>query len=327
MLFNKNRFVVLLIASLSFFAFAEEENHSEDEEIHKEDKHTEGEEKHTEGEEEHEDVAVLTDHEIEEFGIVVTPATGGIIVTEVKLNGEVAINEEKTTHISSRFGGVIKQVNVRQGQYVKRGTVVAVIENSSNLSKFKVTTDRSGVVVFKDAAVGENADAGQELFRVTDFSTVWVNLGVYQKDMQSISRGQSVIVVDPFSGIETAGKINYISPIMDEVSRTVAVRTTLANRDGKWKPGMFVTGAVAVDSSNVTLRLPLTAVHHFEGETVTFIQDEDGFEPREITRGIANEQFVEITSGLEVGDNFVSKNGFVIKSELEKSEMSSGHNH
>jgi len=301
----------------------EHDSHVECVEVH--DEQNEEESEHNEAEESHEDIAKLSAHDIAEFGIEINEVTGGILYTEVQLNGEVVINEENVTHISSRFGGVIKSVSVRQGQYVSRGTILAVIENSNNLTPYTVITERSGILLFKNAAVGEAIGAEQELFQVVDLSTVWVKLGVYQKDMMKIRLGQSLRIVDPFSDFEITNSISYVSPIMDEASRTVVVRATLTNRAGKLKPGMFVTGFVAVDSSEVSIRLPLSAVHQFEGKSVAFVQDEDGFEPRNIIIGKTNDMYVEVITGLSVGERYVSKNGFIIKSELGKSEMGTGH--
>ncbi len=331
-------------------SFAEEKKHSQEEgdteysstqhddddddhDTHKDEKHETEKDDHSDEDdddhsgEEHEDVISLTATEIKEFDIVIKPVTSGNIASEVLLNGEVAINDEKVTHISSRFGGIIKRVYVNQGDYIRKGKVVATLENSATLTRYNVVSNRSGYVTAKDAAIGEVVDAGEELFVVTDFSTVWVNLSIYQKDLHRIHKKQSVRIIDPFSKEERSGTISYISPTIDEATRTATARITISNKSGAWKPGIFVTGLVAIDSSLAKVRVPRTALHQFEGKTVVFIQDEDGFEPRPVSLNRANEKYVEIIKGLKVGEKVVTKNGFVVKSELGKSEMSSGHNH
>ena len=64
-----------------------------------------------------------------------------------------------------------------------------------------------------------------------------------------------------------------------------------------------------------------------EGKKVVFVKTEKGFEPKAIHLGVVNQDYAEVLSGLHKGDLFVAKNGFIVKSELDKSEMSSGHNH
>jgi membrane fusion protein, heavy metal efflux system len=145
--------------------------------------------------------------------------------------------------------------------------------------------------------------------------------------MQKLKNGMQLRVQDPFSKIQVQTKVNYISPIMNELTRTVTIRATIPSQKGTWKPGMFINGFIVSDSHTAKLRLPRGAVHSYEGNTVVFVQDEDGFEPRTVTLGTSNENYIEILTGLKVGDTFVSKNGFIVKSELGKAEMSSGHNH
>lgn len=340
MYFNKKTVVVLFLIASFLFVFAKEEHSDHDKHdevsenqmnsIKENDDHGDHDDHDGHGEEEgeHEEgVIKLSRKEIQEFGLVIEKATNGAISNNVELNGEIVMNEENITHISARFGGEIKSVLVRQGQYVKQGDVLAKIQNSTNLTTYSILASRSGYIFYKDAAIGEVVDTGKRLFQLIDFSTVWAKFGVYQKDMAKIKRGQTIKVVDPFSGKSTSGKITYVSPVMEEESRTVTVRTTLKNYKNSWKPGVFVTGLVATESLDVPLRVPRSAVHNVEGKQVVFIQDQDGFEPQPVILGHENDEFVQVISGIEKGTSIVSQNGFILKSELGKSEMDDDHDH
>jgi cobalt-zinc-cadmium efflux system membrane fusion protein len=201
------------------------------------------------------------------------------------------------------------------------------VENSSNLTSYQIKAKRSGVITFKDAAIGEVVEPGSKLFTISNLATVWVHFGVYQKDLAKIKKGQKIRIVEPYSKVQSIAKITYIAPIMDEASRTVTVRATISAKKGTWKPGMFVNGHLKVNSHAAKLRVPKTALHQFEGETVVFVQKEEGFEPKAVTLGVSNEYFVEVLEGLLLGDKYAVKNGFIIKAELGKSEMSGGHSH
>lgn len=304
MYLNKILTLFVIILTLSIPALSEESH----------DEHEEG-------------VIKLSEKEINNFGIVVEKVNSGAISKQVELNGEIQINAENVTHISARFGGEIKEVLVRQGQFVKQGSILAKVQNSNNLTLYSVIAGRSGYVFFKDAAIGEIVDSSKRLFQLIDFSTVWANFGVYQKDMAKIKNGQTIKVLDPFSGQSTEGKITYVSPVMEEESRTVSIRTALKNSKNIWKPGVFVTGFVQTDSKRVPIRIARSAVHNVNGDQVVFLQDEDGFEIRPVILGKGNEEFVQVISGIKKGDLIVTQNGFILKSELGKSEMSDGHNH
>ena len=126
---------------------------------------------------------------------------------------------------------------------------------------------------------------------------------------------------------ENEGKIAYISPIIDEVTRTTEARIVLTNPNGHWKPGLFVNGQITTSDVEVNILVPKTALEYYEGQHTVFIQTAEGFIPSAVHIGRTNEQAAEIISGLNPGENYVSKGGFTIKAELQKSEFEEGHAH
>lgn len=318
-----NKLFVLSLLLMFQLSFAEAGHDKHNEAKENQDTHDD----HSGEEESHSDAIQLSPAALKEFGIELDKVQSGEIHSEIQLTGEVAVNEEKVTHISARFEGIIKSVHAKLGQFVGVGKTLAIVENSSNLTSYAVKAKRAGVITFKDAAIGEVVEPGEGLFRISNLSNVWVNLNVYQKDVQKLRSGMQLRIQDPFSKLEVKTKVDYISPIMNEQTRTVTIRATIPSQKGTWKPGMFINGFIVSDSHTAQMRLPKEAVHSYEGNTVVFVQDEGGFEPRTVTLGDSNENYVEVLTGLEVGDAYVSQNGFIVKSELGKSEMSSGHNH
>jgi cobalt-zinc-cadmium efflux system membrane fusion protein len=115
--------------------------------------------------------------------------------------------------------------------------------------------------------------------------------------------------------------------VVDEQTRTATARVVLPNPEGTWRPGLFVTGTVTVDSADVPVLILQNAVQTLGGETVVFVLDSDGLEPRPVRLGRANGHRVEILAGLSAGDRFVSRGGFALKSELEKAGFEAGHAH
>jgi cobalt-zinc-cadmium efflux system membrane fusion protein len=159
---------------------------------------------------------------------------------------------------------------------------------------------------------------------------VWVNLTVYQKDLPYIRVGQEVIISPGYGIPETRnakGKISYISPVLDEETRTATARVVLPNPEGIWRPGLFVTGKVVIENIYVPILIPKSALQTVEGKTCVFILTEDGFIPQPVETGRSNETHVEIISGLRPGQKYVSKGAFTLKSELSKEEFGGGHGH
>jgi cobalt-zinc-cadmium efflux system membrane fusion protein len=124
------------------------------------------------------------------------------------------------------------------------------------------------------------------------------------------------------------GVISYVTPIVDEATRTATARVVLPNEDGRWRPGMFVRGKVRVERAPVAVAVPRTALHTYEGRTVVFVRTPEGFAPRPVKVGRAGEDAVELTEGLAAGERYVSRGGFTIKAELGRESLGhAGHAH
>jgi cobalt-zinc-cadmium efflux system membrane fusion protein len=132
------------------------------------------------------------------------------------------------------------------------------------------------------------------------------------------------------NGIPDAeGVVSFISPVVDEETRTVLARVELPNRSGEWRPGLFITASVASGHRDAPLAVPKDAVQLLEGEQVVFIPEGDAFAPALVTTGLSNETHVEILSGLEPGQEYVAEGAFALKAEMITSGLDphAGHGH
>lgn len=102
-----------------------------------------------------------------------------------------------------------------------------------------------GTVVKKFAFEGKYVKEGERLYTIADLSQVWVFLDAYELDMDWIHYGQTVeITAEAYPGEVFKGRISFIEPFLDEMTRTVKVRVNVPNPDEKLKPGMFVRAIV-----------------------------------------------------------------------------------
>lgn len=198
-------------------------------------------------------------------------------------------------------------------------------EEEASLTLYPLAAPFSGTVIEKHITQGEALDADAGAFEVADLSNVWVDLSIYQKDMALVTEGLNVVITG--GGHSERGKIAYVRPIVGEATRTALARIVVRNPHGRWKPGMFVNGAVALDERQVDVVIPKSALQELGGQTVVFVSTADGFEARPVVVSNENEGQVAIASGLAAGDEYVALGGFALKAELEKSEMSAGHGH
>ncbi|HSH93813.1 MAG TPA: efflux RND transporter periplasmic adaptor subunit [Roseimicrobium sp.] len=351
-------------------------------------------------------------------GLVVETAGPARIASRLELPGEVRLNPDRTAQVTARFGGVITEVRSAQGDAVKAGDVLAVIESrelaearteyiesvhkleltqavykreeglwrkkisaeqdflvvkheleeaeirkqsarqkllalglsaselkdlavepagevvtfevrkpfpEKSLTRYEVRAPLNGTVLTRDMTVGTHVPAGQPLFQIADLTTVWVEVAVPVEKLSGLETGLQVRVASKEQDIAAEGRLTYLSPLVQESSRTVPARITLANPDGRWRPGLFVRTEIVHSSAEVSVSVKESALQTFRDEQVVFINDGTLYEPVVVETGRRDGDHVEITSGLSAGMRYVSGNSFLIKAHILKSGATHDH--
>ena len=111
----------------------------------------------------------------------------------------------------------------------------------------------------------------------------------------------------------------------EAIWETMLARVELPNPDGAWRPGLFVTGDLVVEESELPVTVDVDALQSYRDWTVVFVQVGDVFEVRPVETGRRDEESVEIVSGLTAGERYAATNSFVLKAELGKSAASHDH--
>jgi cobalt-zinc-cadmium efflux system membrane fusion protein len=188
----------------------------------------------------------------------------------------------------------------------------------------------SGTVIFRDVVKGEHVEPDKILYTVSDLSTLWAILDVYEKDLPHIRMDSHVIITTSiYPGSEFPGKITYISDLIDEKLRTVKIRAEVDNKQGFLKPNMYVQGKIENRLERKDLLVvPEEAIQNLEGEKVVFVREKgDVFAVRHVTLGykVGNNRI--ITQGLSEGDRIVVHGAFYLKAEISKTTFGHAHVH
>ncbi|MEW6709927.1 MAG: efflux RND transporter periplasmic adaptor subunit [Candidatus Riflebacteria bacterium] len=198
----------------------------------------------------------------------------------------------------------------------------------TSFSQVQLRAERSGTVVFRDAELGQEVDKNKVLFTIADISNLWSILQVSQKDQALVKTGMEV-TISASDGRTTNGRILMVNPVVDEKTRTVAVRVSLNNDTGKWMPGTFVSGQIKIVADNVAVLVKRSAIQIIDGKATVFVPEEHGFILREVKTGREDSEKIEILSGLQAGESYVTDGAFALKSIKVTSTMDShaGHGH
>lgn len=105
----------------------------------------------------------------------------------------------------------------------------------------------AGTVLEKSVVAGAYVERGNTLYRLADLGSVWIYLDIYEYDIAWVQPGEEVeVTAEAWPGRSFNGTVTFVSPVLDESTRTIRVRVALPNADRLLKPGMFVSTALHV---------------------------------------------------------------------------------
>jgi membrane fusion protein, heavy metal efflux system len=181
----------------------------------------------------------------------------------------------------------------------------------------------TGVVTKAQASAGDFIDETREVFAVADLSRLWVQAEVYEKDLGRIRIKQDAsISLDTYPNEIFAGRVTYISDVLDPQTRTARVRCEVDNHDLRLKTDMFATVQLPTKFSKQAVTVPSSALQQVEGRNVVFVrQSATQFQKREVEKGITVNNLTEIVGGLKPGEPVVIQGSFHLKSILASGEL------
>ncbi len=210
---------------------------------------------------------------------------------------------------------------------------IAELERTGSARKsLTIDSPTSGYVLTKVAVEGARITPGEPLFEIANLDHVWVQADVYESELQYVRLGAAATMTMSYvPGRTWTGRVTFIAPTVDPMTRTVKVRLEFDNRDGSLKPDMFGDVVIEQPARRVVV-VPESAVLQTGTRSVVFVLKSDGtFEPREVSVGTKSEQFYEVRSGLAAGEKVVTQANFLIDSESRLkaalAQMSGGHSH
>jgi membrane fusion protein (multidrug efflux system) len=193
----------------------------------------------------------------------------------------------------------------------------AVIERKTIRAPF------SGVLGIRQVNLGQYLAGGDALVTLQSINPIYVNFGVPQQTVGQIPVGRAVrVTTSDVAGIDWNGRVTAIDSLVDEATRNIQVQATLANPDGRLRPGMFVQTEVVLRASQPVLALPASAISYAPyGDSVFVVAEltgEDGKPYRGVRQqfvklGPARGDLVAVLSGLKAGDEVVTSGVFKLR--------------
>jgi membrane fusion protein, copper/silver efflux system len=195
---------------------------------------------------------------------------------------------------------------------------IARLERSGAVTRtLTLTAPFDGVVLDKMVVKGQSVTAGMKLYRLADLSAVWVEGDVFEQDLALVHPGASARVeVTAYPGRAFAGRVSFVSPVVDPQSRAGRVRIVVPNPGGLLKPGMYASLTLGAPLGADVLNLPAEAVVMTGERNLVFVVSEGGMlEPRQVTLGPRAGGRIVIQDGVRAGEVVVASANFLVDAE------------
>lgn len=269
-------------------------------------------------------VVTLTPENLAHVEVTAENAELGRLEATLKAAGRVTENMNKTAHVSSQLEGRLERLNFDLGDEVDADDVLAVVQAPELLGKpLEIKAPLAGIVLDRKSTVGELVDKSSVIYTISDPADLWVIAEVKERDIASVKLGQpATFGVLAYPGASFTGKVVRIANQVESDTRTLEVRISVDNRDGRLKPGMFADVEITTTVMDGILTIPDSALQTDGDQQVVFVALGDNrFAKRPVTLGSEQRGRVQVVEGLEPGEAVVTEGSFILKSELLKGEL------
>lgn len=201
-----------------------------------------------------------------------------------------------------------------------RRSSLAIETSGENI--FWVKAPRSGTIVDLDVSAGQEVgpDRDKPLMHISDLDEVLVLADVPENDVRAFKKGGLVQVELQSPAATRGGVVQHVSEVVDLRRRTVEVRVRVKNEDRLLRPNSFVQVIAPAESTADVIRVPDTAVVTDGSKPYAFAQRGPGrLEKIPVAIGRRRDGEVEVLSGLQPGQTFVSRGALLLLNQVELS--------
>ena len=235
------------------------------------------------------------------------------------LDARTRVKDSSIADVTSDASSLVDSAAERLKLWGVSPREVARLERERTVRRaVEIDSPMSGYVVERNALPNMYVQPDTRLFTITDLTKVWIYAAVFQNEIGKIHPGDpATVTVDAYPGTSFDGRVDFIEPQIDPMTRTAKVRCEFNNSKGQLLPGMFAHVALDLPMGEQTV-IPDTAVLRTGTHNVAFIDRGDGYlTPAEVDLGPhVGDEFI-VLKGLAPGQQIVSSANFLIDSESQ----------
>lgn len=192
------------------------------------------------------------------------------------------------------------------------------LDKTSQVSNtIQVLAPQDGIITNLNVREGEFVKPDTEIMMLADLSSVWLRAEVFESQADWVAVSQSAEArLNYIPGEVFSGRVDYVYPILDPKTRTLQVRLRFDNAQERLKPNMYARVTIFGKAHPGALSIPREAlIRGQENDRVVVALGDGNFTVHEVVSGIESGNWVEIVAGLEEGEEVVTSAQFLIDSE------------
>ncbi len=230
------------------------------------------------------------------------------IVDYIRVNGD--IESATSIDVFPDVFGDVHELNIRVGQRVERGEVIARIDQSRPGQSFvpgPVRAPISGTIVSIPVRVGSKLQQGQPIARMATTGDLQVRTHIAERYIGRLSLGQSAEVeLAAFPDETFSARVIELSPVVDPATRTMEIKLNFRRADARIRSGMFARIRIITEERvDVPVVPPDAVVTRLGRQYIYVITEEERVEQREVELGVQAADRIEIKSGVRPGERIV----------------------
>lgn len=207
------------------------------------------------------------------------------------------------------------------GDFEKLQFDLEALEASFNLASLELNYTQirapiKGVISERFVKLGNTIKTGDPVFRVTSLDPLVAYVYIPEREFRRISAGQPVqITIDALDGPPLLATVTRVSPIVDPDTGTFKTTIEIRNIGQRIKPGMFGRVNIIYDSHKNVLQIPRSALIERADSISVFVVEDDVAIRKQVQIGYSSAGMIEITAGLEDGENVITIGHIGLKDE------------
>jgi membrane fusion protein (multidrug efflux system) len=260
-------------------------------------------------------------------------AAGAVLVRldtkqeEAQLAAAVAQLELASLNLKRARGlveqGISSQADLDRIEAESKQAEAKIGEIRATIQRKTIRAPFAGVLGIRQVNLGQYLEGGAAVVPLQAIRPVYVNFAVPQQQVTQFKIGSPIhVTAEGVAGIASDGKITAVDSVVNEATRNIQVQATLANADGKLRPGMFVKTNIGLGSGDAAVTVPASAIQYAPyGDSLFVVEEITGPEGKRylgvrqqvVKLGGSRGDQVAVLSGLKDGETVVTSGVFKLR--------------